>query len=391
MSPAEKLLDRREIAADVYMPLAFRTIALIVVLVLLYFIAGPGETLAPFFLPIAASAVAWYLGSVFPIIFEGRMVPALRDVCRTMMIVLFTVLTFSAFSGTSIYSLPVVLVGSALAVYLLGAAYSDDARLVARAVLLEGVGLSILIFTGTSASADISLLGEIICGGFTMAAVLGLAGLLSGHTSKFVSHVGAYLGKLSTIALVCVVFIGVLAYGQFLRPGLATSLGGNLVIVEWLALLTALAVAGYRIWSFARTISADRQFGDLQTLVQKISYDRKHLETASSAVNGFVEQGRKEGLIVYLTRVMLDNGAPPKAIEGLIAGIVRCQDDPEPPLLWRWTKGDLVRRNRERRLAVVNDTVAAAAGLVKPGPVVAYAVPAREAAPPENENDLTIT
>ena len=211
------------------------------------------------------------------------------------------------------------------------------------------------------------MLGEIICGGFTLAAVLGLAGLLADHTSKYVSYAGAYLGKLSTIALICIVFIAVLAYGQFLRPGLAASQGNNLMIVEWLALLTVLAVAGYRIWSFAKKISENRQFGDLQTLVQKISYDRKHLETASSAVNGFVEKGRKEELIVYLTRVMLDNDVSSKAIEGLIAGIVGCRDDPEPPLMLRWTKGDIVRRNRERRLAAVNDAVAAAAALVKPG------------------------
>ena len=59
----------------------------------------------------------------------------------------------------------------------------------------------------------------------------------------------------STIALICIVFIAVLAYGQFLRPGLAASQGNNLMIVEWLALLTVLAVAGYRIWSFAKKIS----------------------------------------------------------------------------------------------------------------------------------------
>ena len=61
-----------------------------------------------------------------------------------------------------------------------------------------------------------------------------------------------------------------------------------------------------------------------------------------------------------------------KAIEGLIAGIVGCRDDPEPPLMLRWTKGDIVRRNRERRLAAVTDAVAAAAALVKPGQAIAW-------------------
>lgn len=398
MSPAEKLLDRREMATDVYMPVAIRTLMLIIALAILYIIAGPGrlfsdfqQLLAPFFVPVAAGVIAWYLGTLVPILFEGRMVAAVQDAFVALAIVLFIALTFSAFSDFGAYSLPTLLTGGTLVLYLLGAAYSDDARLVARALLLGGIGISFLVFTGSSASSDISILGKIICGGFTLAAVLSLAGLLSGHTSKYVSHAGVYLGKLSTIALVCIVFISLLVYGQFLRPGLAASLGSNLMIVEWLALLTALAAAGYRIWSFAKNISADRQFGDLQTLVQKISYDRKHLETASSAVNGFVEQGRKEGLIVYLTRVMLDNGAPPKAIEGLIAGIVGCRDDPEPPLMLRWTKGDIVRRNRERRLAAVTDAVTAASGLVKPGPTIAGAAPAKEAAPREEENLLIIT
>lgn len=397
MSPADRLLHRRELAADVYMPVAIRTLTLIIVLAVLYIIAGPGrlfpdfqQLLAPFFVPVAASVIARYPGTLVPIIFEGRMVAAVHDAFVAMAIVLFIALTFSSFSDFSAYSLPTLLTGVVLVVYLLGAAYSDDARLVARAILLEGIGLSILVFTSTSASADISLLGEIICGGFTLTAVLGLAGLLADHTSRFVSHAGAYLGKLSTIALICITFIAVLAYGQFLRPGLAASLGSNLMVVEWLVLLTVLAVAGYRIWSFAKKISEDRQFGDLQTLVQKISYDRKHLETASSAVNGFVEQGRKEALIVYLTRVMLDNGAPPKAIEGIIAGIVGCRDDPEPPLMLRWTKGDIIRRNRERRLATVTDAVAAASALVKPGQAIASTGPAKETAPLKEENLLII-
>lgn len=248
MSPADRLLHRRELAADVYMPVAIRTLTLIIVLAVLYIIAGPGrlfpdfqQLLAPFFVPVAASVIARYPGTLVPIIFEGRMVAAVHDAFVAMAIVLFIALTFSSFSDISAYSLPTLLTGVVLVVYLLGAAYSDDARLVARAILLEGIGLSILVFTSTSASADISLLGEIICGGFTLTAVLGLAGLLADHTSRFVSHAGAYLGKLSTIALICITFIAVLAYGQFLRPGLAASLGSNLMVVEWLVLLTVLA------------------------------------------------------------------------------------------------------------------------------------------------------
>jgi hypothetical protein len=232
MSPVEKLLDRRELAADVYVPVAIRTLTLIIVLAILYMIAGPGrlfpdfqQLLAPFFVPVAASAIAWYLGTLVPIIFAGRLIPAVQDAFVAMAIILFIALTFSSFSDFGAYTLPTLLTGGAIVVYLIGAAGSDDARLVARAILLEGIGISIMLFTSTSASADISLLGEIICGGFTLAAVLGLAGLLADHTSKYVSRAGAYLGKLSTIALVCIAFIAVLVYGQFLRSGLAASLG----------------------------------------------------------------------------------------------------------------------------------------------------------------------
>ena len=78
MSPADRLLDRREMAADVYMPVAIRTLTLIIVLAVLYIIAGPGglfpdfrQLLAPFFVPVAASAIVWYLGTLVPIIIRG--------------------------------------------------------------------------------------------------------------------------------------------------------------------------------------------------------------------------------------------------------------------------------------------------------------------------------
>jgi hypothetical protein len=88
---------------------------------------------------------------------------------------------------------------------------------------------------------------------------------------------------------------------------------------------------------------------------------------------------------------MLDNEVPPKAIEGLIAGIVGCCDDREPPLMLRWTKGDIVRRNRDRRLATVIGAMAAAAALVKPGQVPPSVIPAKETAPREEENIPIIT
>ena len=182
-----------------------------------------------------------------------------------------------------------------------------------------------------------------------------------------------------------------LAYDHFLRPGLEDTWGSSLVIAEWLALVIVLALAGYLIWGFTKKISEDRQFGDLRMLVQTISYDRKQIETASAAVSDFVERGRKEGLIVYLTRVMLDNGVPPKAIEDIIAGIVGCRDDPEPPLVLRWTRGDIARHNKDRRLAVVTEAVTAGAALVKPGPAIASPGISEEAAAMKDENVPIVT
>jgi hypothetical protein len=42
----------------------------------------------------------------------------------------------------------------------------------------------------------------------------------------------------------------------------------------------------------------------------------------------------------------------------------------------RWTKGDISRRNRERRLALVNETVTACAAYVKPEHPAADPAPA---------------
>ncbi|HEY3273115.1 MAG TPA: hypothetical protein VGJ92_05095 [Methanocella sp.] len=398
MSQQERVLEKRELAADVYMPVAFRTILLIVVLAVLYFLVGPGrlfpgmqQLLSPFFLPVAASAIAWYLGTLFPIIFEGRMVSTLQDAFVALAIVLFVAITLSAFSDLSGFAVPTLIGGGAFMVYLVGSAYSDWARLAARAVLIQGIGLSILALTFSSASADVSLLGLAFFAGFTVAAVLSLGGLLAGHTGKYAAAAGRYLGNAVNIALIGLAPFLLLAYGIYLRPGLETSLGDTLMMVEWLALLAVLALAGYKIWSFTKQVSHERQYGDLQTLVQKISYDKKHLETASSAVNSFVEQGRKEELIVYITRVLLDNGASHRVIEGIIGGIVNCHDDPEPPIMLRWTKGDIVRRNRERRLAAVTKAVSAGAALAKPEQAAAAASPAKEPALWEKDNISIIT
>jgi hypothetical protein len=283
------------------------------------------------------------------------------------------------------FALPTLLAGGAFIVYLVGSAYADWAQLVARAILIEGIGLSILVLASISGSADTSLLGTIFFAGFTVGAVFSLGGLFAEHTGKYVAFTGRYLGNMGNIALISIALFLLLAYDQYLRPGLATWLGEKLMIFEWLVLLAVLAVAGYKIWSFTKQVSHGRQYGDLQTLVQKISYDKKHIEKAISAVNGFVDTGRKEELIVYITRVMLDNGAPPKAIEGIIGGIVNCYDDPEPSLMLRWTKGDIAGRNRDRRLAAVTNAVSAGAALVKPGAVAASPGPATEVEYPADE------
>jgi hypothetical protein len=398
MSPPDRLLERRELAADVYMPAAFRTIGLVLGLIALYFIAGPGRIspfiqplLGSFFMPAAAGAVAWYLRSLVPVFFEGRMVLALRDAFTVLAVVLFVAITASSFSGISAFALPLLLAGGAFILYLLGSAYSDPGRIIARALLLGAVGLCPLLIAGFSGPTGAVALGWMTLVGFWVAAALSLAGLLADHSNKYLAYAGKVSGSGGMIILVASAIFLLLAYARFLRPGFAVAWGGSLVIAEWLALLIVLALAGYRIWSFSRAISEDRQFGDLRMLVQTISYDKKGLETAAAAVDDFVERGRKEGLIVYLTRVMLDNSVPPKAIEGILAGIVGCRDDPEPPLMLRWTKGDIARRNRERRLAAVNEAVFAGAALAKPESAISAGFTAEEAAPLEVENVPIIT
>ena len=179
MSPPDRLLETRELAADVYMPAASRTIRLVIELIALYFIAGPGRILpfiqpllAPFFMPAVAVAVVWYFRSLVPVVFEGRMVGALRNALTALAVVLFVAITASGFAGNSILAVPVLLAGGAFVVYLLGAAYSDTGRVLARALMLGAIGLCPLLLAGVSGPSGAVALGWMALAGFGVAAVL---------------------------------------------------------------------------------------------------------------------------------------------------------------------------------------------------------------------------
>ena len=89
---------------------------------------------------------------------------------------------------------------------------------------------------------------------------------------------------------------------------MSDSAAGNATAIEWFVLIVVSAVILLIAYRFLSKRGRELRMGDWGKLVQTIIRDIGEQQLVHTAVKDFIEHGRKERLIVALTKIMSRNG-----------------------------------------------------------------------------------
>lgn len=371
------LLKYAGIPAAMYRDLAYRTGALVALFLGVVVAIGPlnllpglSQALGFLLLPTIVTLILLYSSSLSSLLFTGRLARPLSLSLAILAVTLFVTYAAAfqtAFPALGSLTLPLLLTGCAWALRTTVAAISEAARIISSAALDLFTGFLALAAPAVLGLPDSAALGWILFTGSALAAATTLIGLVQGHSSEYVAYVGRFFSHGEIPWAFGALCVAILAYDRYIRPAIVAVASVGVSLFEWGFVIVVLISLGYRILGFVRSVSQTRKYSDLQSLVQRLAYDRGTLEPAHSAVERFVQGGQKEGLLVYVTSVLLENNVPQEQIEKTVSELVCYADVPEPTLALRWAAGDVARQNRERRLALVQRTVAATAEAIGQG------------------------
>ena len=366
--------------------LAFRTVIFVILIVALEFVSNHnnvitqllGADLSFTFLPLAVVSAIIYAVSIVDVLLEGELWTAVLKGALGFAVGLF----LSMIIMVSPYPTGVQPLGSWLlaavvvvvAVYISRAVFESYHVNVLK-VLLVSFGLVIL---GYISSQMIVLLSQqttvhfppsfniVVFCSFAAVSGLCLIGLLSGSENTYLSYVGKKLNNISNLAAVFVVAVLFFLYTFDLRPVLAASYSTYLLPFEWGAVFVISFVIFRNARSYvAKSLAQDLDLGKWTRLVQKIVQKKDKVEDVSKIVRGFVEEGNKEGVLVYLVSTLMENRASGSETVAAISGIINYHDIPRARLALFSKLENWKRENETRRKQVLHQTLMDTANVLR--------------------------
>lgn len=209
-------------------------------------------------------------------------------------------------------------------------------------------------------------LETIISYSFVATSALCLLGLFSGSRSPYLSYVGKKFSSALGLATIFAVALLLLFYSLDLRPVIAGFYSNYLLPVEWGAVL----VTSYALYRnaksyVAKSLAEDLSLGKWTRLIQKIVQKKDKVEEVSKIVKDFVDEGDKEGVLVYLTSALFENQASTSETVAAISKIVKYQDIPASKLAFLSKLENREQENKIRRKDILYQTLIDTANVLR--------------------------
>jgi hypothetical protein len=338
-----------------------RTIILVIVLFVFYYIFGVllanvgSVKLGFIILPVFVAVIAMYAASMLELILVWRYAKAVASAIRTVGLIAFVGLLLASLPAQmNIHLEPVAPILIIFGIsYAAGQVLAVDGgyRLIlyrTLPILLLGLVLrqTWLCLAPADPGVNIPLYGMIVT------AALSLLALLKDNSNPIASGVGHFFYRTSNLALVGGVGTFVILYFVSIRPALIKAMPDQVILIEWgIVVLIAFLVAR-RFLAYFKQRSSRNEMAEWTQLVQYISRNKGEVERTSNIVRAFVENGRKEPLLAYLSILLGREGFDEIAVASVIEPLVRYREEEPPPTL-RWLLGDVQKARKEQRSQVV--------------------------------------
>ncbi|HEY3273110.1 MAG TPA: hypothetical protein VGJ92_05070 [Methanocella sp.] len=342
-----------------FLDIIYRTAALVVFALI---VAGFLRSTI-FFIPCLAAAACLYVAAVAQIVLAGMISGPLYSSLRTFALTVFcTTLIMAPGLPSAANGLgpAIFLLGLIWSVHFTSKAYAEITRVATRSLLIAAIGYLYYSLFSSSGLNLLPQLGLVVLTGFVGTAAFTFLSILKGHSNARLAAAGkAFSGLWSPVTAGTAVAI-ITTYLVFVRSSLL-ALGPLWITVAEVAAMCVAIYILFREIRFLLPRDGMPSFGDGHTVAGKICYEKGELDKAAAAVGEFVATGKKDGLATLTMAALLKNNLPPEAVQKVVSIVIDYNEEPEPPVLLKWAVGDMDEARRKKRMAAVNEMMAAAA------------------------------
>jgi hypothetical protein len=321
---------------------------------------SPSGRLAFIMFPLFLAVFLLYLASIFRIILKGIMANALSDSINFFAPCLCVSLIMLGFPPSILAELdplvaPVFFLGVVLGVGALSRSAYPSRWVLIRFVLILILGwvaiilLSLLPYQHPDPLLPF-LLGSLLPG------LISLLGLFQGHVIPILRMLGRIFIKDLNVVLVSALGLLALVYLFLLRPLVISEASNQLPLLDWIAVALVLTLVVLWLLIQLRASSSVRVTGNWGRKMGRIVKGKGDREVATMAVDAFVENGRKEDLLVLLTSALLANGLMEGSISKVLSELVDYREK-EVPLAFTWTYEEIAAAGKLDRLSLVDRTL----------------------------------
>jgi hypothetical protein len=206
---------------------------------------------------------------------------------------------------------------------------------------------------------QILLLKEILFWGFTAASLLALVGIFKTSRNSYLASVGGITS--SYIFTLGISLIGSL-YLTFIR-GTLTEVSPVLSqlspYIEWMGIvLIAGMVFTVMRRGMSRSMISPAEIGSWSKHVQDTSlYKGEKLYEFTGIINGFIEEGARDHLLVKLFNFLRENRASEAEMSSVLSELINYEDQRVPSFSFAGNAEAIRRSNKSRRMEVLERTV----------------------------------
>ena len=345
--------------------------ATLVVLNQLFFYVGSnwsqifwGKFFMYLYYPLSGIIIVVYTIEMFSQFFEGDFVKVIYNHMEVPVIVVtFTLTLFNpqivfpdSYKTAGYWIIGTVLVWATHSIIKI---YSKIASNFTFAALLtvSGYMIKTIIESYMGLNPDLTFSpGNIVFYCFLATAALSLLSLFKYSSKDYLYYIGNKLSSNTVLFGIGVATLFVQVYLLDIRPSFPASISPYLIVAEW----TAVCCISFAVFKSARdhlsNVSQNLKFGEWTVLTQKITNKKEELD----AMSDFIDDGKKERLLMLISNILLSNNIPYKIGEEAIGELVQYRD-PEPPKIASTRMASKIREenriNRQRMLEKTLKTV----------------------------------
>ncbi len=240
-------------------------------------------------------------------------------------------------------------------------------KVIAASVTIYAVGhIVIQITTLFIGSSGVPLSGELggvlnhlIHMGFLVAAAISLLAVFKASGNVYLSFVGEIASNYVLIVPACLFGSLYFNYFQGKLGAISPTLANLSPFIEWIGICVVAALIYRRTHKgIQASAMAEAQLGDWMKHVQEVStYKGGRFVRLTEMINDFVEEGRRERLLVSLSTFLHENKVGDEKISLLLSDLINYEDAKKPVFSIRGRSSVMDVKNKTQRSKVLKKTL----------------------------------